>query len=151
MPLVPRGQRRVRQSARSLLEACRRATQTLDEAGEPGDRQREVEGSFEPQLVRRLGLSHAAITSISTFAPSGRAATAMVVRAGYGFEKYSAYTSFIARNSCMSVRYTVTLITSSSDLPAAPRIARRFRNICAVWAATPPATSLPVSGSCATC
>lgn len=39
---------------------------------------------------------HRAMTSISTDAPSGKAVTATVVRAGYGFSNRDAYTPFIS-------------------------------------------------------
>jgi kynureninase len=45
-----------------------------------------------------------AIISISTSAPNGSAATATVVRAGYGATKCLAYTSFISVNRFMSMR-----------------------------------------------
>src|SRR5690349_20546914 len=69
---------------------------------------------------------HPAIVSISTCAPSGSAATATVVRAGYGGAKCLAYTSFISAKSRMSVRYTFTFTTWPSDLSAALSITARL-------------------------
>src|SRR6476660_4963730 len=75
---------------------------------------------------------HPAIASISTCAPSGSAATATVVRAGYGAAKCLAYTSFISAKSRMSVRYTFTFTTSPRDLCAALSITARLCKICPV-------------------
>ncbi len=52
-----------------------------------------------------------AMTSISTLRSRGRRAAWMVVRAGAGAAKYSAYTAFIAAKSFMSARYTVVRTT----------------------------------------
>src|SRR5436190_4474361 len=84
--------------------------------------------------------------SISTAIPPGSAPAWMVVRAGNGAAKNVAYTSFIAAKSLMSRRYTLHLTTSSSDEPAAWRIARRFSNTRFVSDRTSPSSSFPVRG-----
>src|SRR5256885_1966592 len=84
--------------------------------------------------------------SISTAIPPGSAPAWMVVRAGNGAAKNVAYTSFIAAKSLMSRRYTLHLTTSSSDDPAAWRIARRFSNVSFVSDRTSPSSSFPVRG-----
>ena len=53
------------------------------------------------------------MASTSTRTPSGRAATATVVRAGGSFVKCRAYASLNAAKSAMLVRYTVVLTTLS--------------------------------------
>src|SRR6476646_5051623 len=75
---------------------------------------------------------HPAIASISTCAPSGSAATATVVRAGYGGAKRLGYTSFISAKVRKSVKYTFTFTTSASDLSAALSITARLCKICPV-------------------
>src|SRR5215470_3983410 len=50
----------------------------------------------------------------------------------------------------MLVRNTPTRITSLKLLPAASRPAARFKKSCVASASTPPSTSFPVPGSCAT-
>ena len=88
-----------------------------------------------------------ATTSISTRAPRGRPATATVVRAGYGAVKNPAYAPFIASKSRISMRYTLTLTTSSRSRPAADRMDATFSNTWRVCAATSPSISCPVDGS----
>ena len=57
----------------------------------------------------RGGHSRMATASISMRTPLGRAATATVERAGYGFSKNPAYTSLTSAKSFMSVRKMVVL------------------------------------------
>src|SRR5438094_1815701 len=84
--------------------------------------------------------------SISTAMPPGSAPAWIVVRAGNGAVKNVAYTSFIAAKSLISRKKTLHLTTSSSDEPAAWRIARRFSNTRFVSDRTSPSSSFPVRG-----
>src|SRR5207302_3867380 len=84
--------------------------------------------------------------SVSTAMPPGSAPAWMLVRAGNGAVKNVRYTSFIAAKSLMSRRYTLHFITSSSDEPAAWRIARRFSNVRFVSDRTSPSSRCPVCG-----
>src|SRR5207253_3109012 len=92
-----------------------------------------------------------AMHSISTAIPPGSAPAWIVVRAGNGAVKNVRYTSFIAAKSLMSRRYTLHLTTSSSDEPAAWRIARRFSNVRCVSDRTSPSSRFPVCGLVGPC
>jgi hypothetical protein len=81
----------------------RRCRQTPSTAGTAVFATAPPTGSGTPGRLSRLP-QRAAVISISTWAPAGRALTWTQERGGGAVQKYSAYTAFIAANWPMSVR-----------------------------------------------
>jgi len=88
-----------------------------------------------------MGTSQAAIASISTRAPLGKAVTATHERAGLQV-KYLAYISLNVSKFFMSVKKQVVLMTQSKLLPAVVNTVFKFKITCWVCSQIPPATSL---------
>src|SRR5215472_1387827 len=107
--------------------------------------------SPQPAIRGRRRDYSRAMTSISTKAFLGRAATSTVERAGGEELKYLPYTSFIVANSDRFLRKTVQRTTFPRPLPAAARIAERLRRTRSVCAATSPVMRCSVAGSIAIC